>query len=104
MSDFEKRDFGEAPTLETRHEANEKVDRKVRYSQIIECLTQYGSLGLTAKECAEVMFQKGYIPTNERNFCAPRMTELCEKGIVEPIGKKTCRWTGKKVAVYALRG
>ena len=46
---------------------------------------------------------KGYIPTSERNFTAPRLTELSKMGVVEPIGKKMCQYTGKTVAVYACR-
>ena len=100
---MEKRRAGEIPTFETRGEANESVDRQKRYSQIIECLHEAGDYGLTAKECAVWMMKKGYIPTSERNFTAPRLTEMAHKGIVEPIGKKVCSYTGKMVAVYELR-
>ena len=88
-------------TLETRHKANETVDRNKRYSQIIECLTESGEL--TAKECAVLMTKKGYIPIPERNYTAPRMTELAQDGQLAVVGKKTCAYTGKKVAVYALK-
>ena len=98
---MEMRMAGEIPTLETRSEAHETVDKQKRYKQIIECLTENGNL--TAKECAGVMMKKGYIPTSERNFTAPRLTEMSKTGLVEPIGKKVCTYTGKKVAVYALR-
>lgn len=91
---------GEFTTLETRYEANEKVDKQKRYRQIIEILQDQQ---LTAKEVAVEMFKRGYIPTSERNFAAPRLTELSIKGIVEPIGKVICKYTGKKVAVYQLR-
>lgn len=56
----------------------------------------------TAKEIAYLMYTKKLIPTDERNFTAPRLTELSRRGIVEPIGKKKCAWTGKTVAVYKL--
>ena len=103
---MEERMLGELTTYETRAESHEKVDKKKRYSQIIECLYEANKghmEGLTAKECAVMMAQKGYIPTSERNFTAPRMTELAQNGVIEPIGKKVCSFTGKKVAVYALR-
>ena len=58
---------------------------------------------MTAKEIAQEMYLKGYIPTNERNFTAPRLTELSIKGIVEPIGKKKCQWTNKSVSVFKRR-
>ena len=98
---MEERIMGEYTTMETRADAHEAVDKQKRYSQIIECLSQCGAL--TAKECAVIMQGKGYIPTSERNFTAPRMTELSKNGVIEPIGKKVCAYTGKKVAVYALR-
>jgi hypothetical protein len=97
---MEERLAGEYVTHETRGLAHEKVDKKKRYSQIVECLTESGSM--TAKECAVIMMQKGYIPTSERNYTAPRLTEMSQNGIVEPIGKKVCEYTGKKVAVYGL--
>lgn len=98
---MEYRKAGEVVTLETRSEAEVKVDKNRRYSQIRECLKENGEL--TAKECAVIMMQKGYIPTSERNFTAPRLTEMSKSGDVEPIGKKVCKYTGKTVAVYALR-
>ena len=99
---MEYRKAGEVVTLETRSEAEAKVDKNRRYSQIRECLKENGEL--TAKECAVIMMQKGYIPTSERNFVSPRMTEMGKQGVVEPIGKKKCAYTGKTVTVWALYG
>jgi hypothetical protein len=99
---MEQRLAGEYVTHETRALSHEKVDKQKRYSQIVECLIE--GKELTAKECAVMMMQKGYIPTSERNYVSPRMTELGKKGIVEPIGKKICSYTGKKVAVWTLVG
>lgn len=92
---------GEIPTLETRAEADEKVNRNLRYKQIIGILKGFPD-GLTAKEIAFIMQGRGYCATSERNVSAPRLTELTEKGIVEPIGKRVCQFTGRKVAVYGL--
>lgn len=91
---------GEFVTLETKAIANEEVDKQKRYTQIIEILEE--GKQMTAKEIAVEMCKKGYIPTSERNFTAPRLTELSQKGIVEPIGKIKCQYTGKTVAVYGL--
>lgn len=95
-----ERRIGEIPTLETRSEANETVDKKKRYKQIIEILQ--GGKEMTAKEIAVEMCNRGYIPTSERNFTAPRLTELSKNGVVEPVGKQRCTYTGKTVCVYAL--
>lgn len=91
---------GEVTTLSTRAEAHDSVDKQKRYSQIIECLNVRP---MTAKEIAVMMCDKGYIPNSERNFTAPRLTELSQDGVVEPYGKKRCEYTGKTVAVYRLR-
>lgn len=95
-----KREYGESPTLETRAEAEKSVNKKIRYNQIVEIL--FGGKEMTAKEIAVEMHQRGYIPTTERNYTAPRLTELSQKGIVEPIGKTKCKYSNKMVAVYKL--
>lgn len=91
---------GEITTLSTRAEAYDSVDKQKRYEQIIECLEVRP---MTAKEIAVMMCNKGYIPNTERNFTAPRLTELSKEGVVEPFAKKRCDYTGKTVAVYRLR-
>ena len=98
---MERRLYGKITTYDTRHEANESVDKEKRYNQIVEIL--WGGKEMTAKEIAVEMCNRGYIPTSERNFTSPRLTELSQKGIVEPIGKQKCEYTGKTVAVYKLR-
>lgn len=100
MSEIILRECGENTPKETRRESHESVDKERRYQQIVNILTEYGPL--TAKEVAVKMASKGYIPDAERNFSAPRLTELSEKGVVEPIGKKKCKYTGKTVSVYSL--
>ena len=97
---IEKVRNGEVVTLSTRAEAHDSVDKQKRYAQIIECLNVRP---MTAKEVAVMMCEKGYIPNSERNFTAPRLTELSQNGIVEPFGKTKCNYTGKTVAVYRLR-
>ena len=92
---------GEYVQFDTRGEANEKVDRVKRCNQITECLREKPKQ--TAKELAVMMCNKGYIPTSERNFTAPRLTELSERGVVEAVGKTRCKWTGRMVSVYDLR-
>ena len=96
-----ERTFGEVTTYDTRAEANETVDRQKRYRQILECLSERPRQ--TAKQLSVMLHEKGYIPTSERNFTAPRLTELANKGIVEPIGKTRCSYTGKTVTVYSIR-
>jgi hypothetical protein len=98
---MEERRYGEDISFETRRESNDKVDKKKRYNQIKEILKEWGEL--TAKQIAVIMQKKGYIPTSERNFTSPRLTELCISGEVEIVGKEKCEFTGKTVSVFKLR-
>ena len=93
--------IGSIPTLEARKESHETINKQQRYRQIIECLKERPEQ--SAKQIAVMMMQKGYIPTSERNFVSPRLTELGKVGIVEPIGKRVCAYTHKKVSVWTLR-
>lgn len=88
---------GQVITLDTRADAEASVDKNKRYKQILEIL---GDKEMTAKEIAVEMYNKGYTPSTERNFSQPRLNELMNKRIVEPIGKKKCKYTGRTVAVY----
>lgn len=97
---MEQRKYGTNPLAESKAEAEEKVDKKKRYNQIISILKN--SEGMTAKEIACEMHKLHYTPTNERNFASPRLTELLKLGIVDCIGKKTCEYTGVSVGVFKL--
>jgi len=99
---MEKRRYGTNPMAECKHDSHETVNKSLRYRQIKQIL-RTRKRGLTAKEIAVLMYKNGFTPSDERNFSAPRLSELCEKGIVEPIGKKLCAWTGKVVTVYSLK-
>lgn len=100
MSEIILREFGENTPKETRAEANALVNKEKRYQQILEVLREYGPM--TAKEVAVKLASKGYVPDGERNFASPRLTEMSHNGLVEPIGKKKCKYTGKTVAVYEV--
>lgn len=97
---MEKRRPGENITHEMRALSNETTVKELRYRQILNCL---GDRKMTAKEVAVAMHLRGYTPTDERNFAAPRLTELSKMGLVEPVGKKRCQYTGKMVSVYEVR-
>lgn len=100
MQEFIPREFGEDTTFETRHEAHESVDKNKRYSQILEVLEMEP---YTAREIAHILYLTRKIPEFERNFVSPRLTELMNQGIIEPIGKKKDRWTGRMVSVFGIR-
>lgn len=87
-------------TFETRRESLDALDKEKRYIQILSVLEDKE---MTAKEIAVELFKKGLIPTSERNFVSPRLTEMSIDGRVEPTGKKKCSYTGKRVSVYKRR-
>lgn len=76
-----------------------KPKRKIRYEQILDRM-QTGPK--TAKEVAIELFDLGLIPSTERNYTAPRLTELEKMGLVKVIDKKKCQYSGKTVAVYEI--
>ena len=88
---------------ETRRESYEaaKQDAAARRRVILEILTEHG--GMTAREVAGELHRRGITPTDERNFAAPRLTELYKAGKVEVTGKRPCKQTGRNVAVWAVR-
>ena len=100
MTDFEERRPGEIPTMETRAEAEQTVDKRKRYEQILEVMSEYQPL--TAKEIAVRMYIRKYIPDKDRNHVSPRLTEMMYDGRVEPVGKKTCEYTKKKVTCWRV--
>lgn len=88
-------------TNETRQMSFEdiKSKRKIRYEQILDRLMTGVK---TAKEIAVELFDLELIPSTERNYTAPRLTELEKMGLVKVIDKKKCEYTGKTVAVYEI--
>ena len=87
-------------TYETRQLSFEdiKEKRQMRYEQILDRL----DTPKTAKEIAVELYELGLIPSTERNYTAPRLTELEKIGKVKAIGKKKCEYTGKQVAIYEV--
>lgn len=76
-----------------------KTKQKIRYKQILDRLC---SGNKTAKEIAVELYELGYIPSTERNYTAPRLTELESMGYVKVVDKRKCQYTGKQVAVYRM--
>ena len=85
-------------TKATRQMSFENIQdkTKIRYIQILNRLDK----PKTAKELAVELFELGFIPSTERNYTAPRLTELEKMGFIKVIDKKKCEYTGKTVAIY----
>lgn len=82
-------------TKETRAESLNELDRAKRYEEIRYALKNEIN-GLTARELANKLGSK------ERNYTAPRLTELARKGEIKVISKRYDKKTKRNVAVYAL--
>ena len=90
-------------TRETRLDSYHAVqpDAAIRRQIILDILT--GSEGMTAQEIADELHRRGITPFEERNFAAPRLTELKAAGKIEVTGKKQCYRTGRSVAIWAVK-
>lgn len=82
-------------TKETRAESLNELDKTKRYEEIRYALKNEAN-GLTARELAKKL------GSEERNYVAPRLTELTKKNEVEVISKRYDKKTKRNVAVYAL--
>ena len=80
--------------------AFESLHLNQRQEQIIEILQELEEA--TATEIAYELLSRGYVTMFDRNAAAPRLTEMSQEGIVEPIGQKKCSYQGKMVSVYAF--
>jgi hypothetical protein len=87
-------------TKESRRDSYDEIrpKRAKRRQLILEVL---GGRQLTASEITEELLRHHVIQYYDRNFVAPRLTELKSEGLVETVGRRMCRRTGKRVAVWA---
>jgi len=86
-------------TKETRRESYAAVLPTLsrRRAVILDIL---GDREMTATEIAEMLYIRGVTPFYERNFAAPRLTELKAEGRVTVIGKRFCGKTGRNISVW----
>lgn len=86
-------------TKETREDSYEQIlsKRTIRANVILELL---GDREMTVSEIVKELLDEGVIKYYDRNFVAPRLTELKEAGLVEVVGKRTCIMSGKNVAIW----
>lgn len=81
---------------ENRAESNSKVNRQVRYSQILNELEKVYPRGLSVREIMN------NLKFDERNYIAPRCTELVQFGKIKEIGKTYDFTTKRNITVYRL--
>ena len=101
--DYEERLPGEAITLQCKKEAYEQVDKETIRNEILNVMKDKKE-PMSVKEVSVEMFKRHLIPNDERQACAPRMTELSKMGLIEPCGaKKKCSHSKIMVSVYKIR-
>ena len=86
-------------TRETRRESYDAVLPKVneRARLILETL---GNREMTVSEITEELVSSGKIPYFNRNFVAPRITELRDMHVVETCGRKKATRSDSTEAVW----
>jgi hypothetical protein len=86
-------------TRETRRESYENIlpKTKDRARLILEVL---GDRAMTVSELTDELVGKGVIPYFNRNYVAPRLTELKDMGIVETCGRRKSTRSDATEAVW----
>ena len=96
----ERRKHKNQTTKETRRRSYDAVlpKRAARCRLILETL---GNRELTASEITEELVAAGRIPYFNRNYVAPRLTELKEIGILTTVGRRKATRSDATEAVWA---
>ena len=86
-------------TKQTRRESYENVLPKVkeRARLVLETL---GGRSMTVSEITEELVSSGKIPYFNRNYVAPRLTELKDMGVVETCGRKKATRSDSTEAIW----
>jgi hypothetical protein len=71
-----------------------------RQKMVFTHLKKHWSDGATAKELSLSLYGEDKVISPERNSVHPRLNEMVKMGLVEVVGKKTCRYTDRKVTIY----
>ena len=86
-------------TKETRRESYDAILPKVKERARLILVT-LGSKEMTVSEIAEELVSSGKIPYFNRNYVAPRLTELKDMGIVETCGRRKATRSDATEAVW----
>ena len=86
-------------TRETRRASYDAVLPKVKdRARLI--LATLGSRSMTVSEITDELVESGTIPYYNRNFVAPRLTELKDMGVVETCGRRKSTRSNATEAVW----
>ena len=89
-------------TRETRRKSYEEVLPKVndRCRMILETL---GSREMTVSEITDELVERSILPYFNRNFVAPRLTDLKDMGVVETCGRRKSTRSNATEAVWRVK-
>lgn len=92
----------DATTKATRRQSYDAIlpKRGARCRLILETL---GTRQMTASELTEELVATGKIPYFNRNYVAPRLTELKDIGILETVGRRKATRSDVTEAVWARK-
>ena len=86
-------------TRRTRRASYDAVLPKVKErSRLI--LDTLGNRAMTVSEITDELVERGEIPYYNRNYVAPRLSELKDKGIVETCGRRKSTRSSATEAVW----
>jgi len=88
-------------TTTTRRPAYDGI-QATRGDRCRTILDTLGSREMTVEDIADELVKKGIVKYFDRNFVAPRLTELKQAGIVTVVDERTSRRSGRKIAVWAI--
>ena len=86
-------------TRTTRRESYDAVIPKTAARRRL-VLDTLGGRQMTASEIVAELVQAGEIPYYDRNYVAPRLTELKADGLIETVGRRRSGRSGKMEAVW----
>lgn len=89
-------------TKETRRESYDAILPKVKKRSCL-ILETLGDRQMTASEITEELVAAGKIPYFNRNYVAPRLTELKDIGVLETVGRRKATRSDATEAVWARK-
>ncbi len=91
-------------SLRNRREAFDaiKPERENRKSKILSVMKCGNPDGMTAEEITDVLCKNGTIPSTDRNYVKPRLTEMRDDGIVKEVGKRRSPTTERNTTVWKV--
>lgn len=93
----------DAITKQTRRDSYDAILPKCKKrSRLI--LDTLGDRHMTASEITEELVAAGKIPYFNRNYVAPRLTELKDMDIIETVGRRKATRSNATEAVWARKG